>query len=103
MTISLVVAAVYVLVIDDGLDDVTVVPVSDMPIALIDHDQPLLQVSFPIKRGKFFNKLPPTIVCSFHVFIINLTPRTFERIPENKSGFLGTVDINHRHGLAKRM
>lgn len=51
VTVSLIVAAVYVLVVDDGSDDV--VPVTDTPNALIDPDQPLLQVSFPIKRGKF--------------------------------------------------
>jgi hypothetical protein len=50
VTVSLIVAAVYVLVYD-GSDDV--VPVTDIPNALIDPDQPLLQVSFPIKRGKF--------------------------------------------------
>lgn len=52
VTISLIVAAVYVLVVDDGPDDV-VPAVTDIPNALIDPDHPLLQVSFPIKRGKF--------------------------------------------------
>ena len=49
VAISLVVATVFLFVIDVDPDSGTVV--TDTPISL-DPDQPLLQVSFPI-RGKF--------------------------------------------------
>jgi|688.fasta_scaffold2232034_2 hypothetical protein len=48
VAISLIVATVFLFVIDGEPDSGTV---TDTPIAL-DPDQPLLQVSFPI-RGKF--------------------------------------------------